>query len=244
MSLATQEAEVVEVHQLCPDVRQMVLRPLQHPISFRPGQWISVYLPIDEKPLVRAYTIAEPPSEKETVALCFDRVKEGAASSYLFGLRPGDRITVSDALGNFVMPADIRAGLVLVTWFTGIVPLRCMLLDMARWDREPPTTLLLYGAPSEDELPYHTELRALEQAHGWFTYVPVISNVGDNLETRIDRVLRHLPTAIKGVFPNGIGPHDVHPMIAGIRALVLPARAWFVQNLGFLPAQVQKETYD
>lgn len=222
----------------------MVLRPLDHPIAFKPGQWISVHLPLGDKPLVRAYTMAEPSDDGNTIVLCFDRVKQGAASTYLFNVSVGDRITVSDALGSFVLPDTFHGGIVFVTWFTGIVPVRCMLLEMARAMRRPPQTLLVYGAPNQDELPYHEELLDLARAHGWFSYVPVLPPPGIGLEGCVDHVLSRLQPALDSAFPDGAGPDRLHPMIPGIRAFVLPARAWFVQHLGFKPTEVQKETYD
>jgi ferredoxin-NADP reductase len=236
MTVPTQEAEVVEIRRLCPDVREMVLRPHAHPIPFRPGQWISVHLPLaGERPVIRAYTLAEPPSDGDTLVLCFDRVKEGAVSTWLFDLEVGDRIVVSDALGNFVRPDEV-AGLALVTWFTGIVPMRCMLLEMARTGRGVPT-VLVYGAPREDQMPYHDQLLELERQNPWLTYVPVCGSGPE-------KVVEALPSGLARAFPEGVGPGRVHPMIAGIRACVLPAREWFVASHGYQKGQVQKETYD
>lgn len=244
MTPRTQEAEVVEIRHLCPDVREMVLRPLGHAITFQPGQWISVHLPIGEKPVIRAYTLAEPMSDCDTVVLCFDRVKEGAASTFLFQVAVGDRLTISDALGIFVLPSPLDRGVALVTWFTGIVPMRCMLLELAKSSTPPPQTLLVYGAPNADELPYHAWLQALEREHHWFRYEAVLPATGASMEESVEQVLRRLPEALKRAFPEGAGPATVHPMIAGVRALVLPARAWFMDNLGYERTQVQKETYD
>lgn len=234
-----QNAEVVAIRHLAPDVREMVLRPEQ-PFDFQPGQWISLHLPLGEKPLVRAYTMAEPAAADGSVVLCFDRVKGGAASTWLFEVEVGTRIDLSGPLGNFVLPEDRKQGLIFIGWFTGIVPFRCMLLEMERSGLAHPT-LVIYGAPNRNELVYHDEMRAMAERHDWLHYAPVGAEGG--AERTIDDLLASLPAAAER-FPGGIDPARVHPMIAGIRAVVLPARAFFMERYGYERTQVQKETYD
>lgn len=246
MTLRTQQAEVVAIRDLGPDVRELVLRPLEHDVAFRAGQWIALHLALGgEKPVVRAYTLAEPARAQPTMVLCFDRVKGGAASAHLFERRVGDRLTMSDPQGSFVLPALGGRGVAFVTWLTGVVPMRCMLLEMVCGEGgPPPPTLLVCGAPSAQALPYHDWLQAFATEHAWFRYVPVVAPEGATFEEAVRHVLGHLPAAVAQAFPDGAGPATVHPMIVGLKALVLPAREWFVQHLGYTHAQVQKETYD
>lgn len=246
MSLRTQQAEVVALRDLGPDVREMVLRPLEHEATFRAGQWIALHLPLGgEKPVVRAYTLAEPAGRPHPMVLCFDRVKGGGASAFLFERQVGDRLTISDPQGAFVLPALEGRGVAFVTWLTGVVPMRCMLLEMVRGgDRPPPPTLLVCGAPCLEALPYRDELQAFAAAHPWFRYIPVVAPEGATFDEAVQHVLARLPAAMTEAFPDGAGPDTVHPMIVGLKALVLPAREWFVQHLGYTHEQVQKETYD
>ncbi|NDD27337.1 MAG: hypothetical protein EB084_03620 [Proteobacteria bacterium] len=246
MSVPTQAAEVVEVRALRHDVRELVLRPVERQVTFQAGQWISVHLPLGgDKPTVRAYTLAEPPTADGRMVLCFDRVKGGAASAFLFEVRVGDRLVVSDPLGSFTMPQADGRGVAMVTWLTGVVPMRCMLLDLARGsDRPPPRTLLLYGGPSADAMPYHQALLEMARAHPWFCYVPVVPPSEATPQEGMQRVLETMPTAFDQAFGGEAGPQTVHPMLAGVRALVLPAREWLVTHLGYAQAQVQKELYD
>lgn len=246
MTPRTQPAEIVEVRELGPDVREIVLQPTERPVSFKAGQWVSVHLPLSsDKPVVRAYTLAEPACAQGRMVLCFDRVKGGAASAFLFEARCGDRLTVSDPLGAFVLPVLDGRGVAMVTWLTGVVPMRCMLLEMLRsTPGPPPRTLLICGAPSADALPYHAWLHALAAEQRWFTYVPVLPPAGASMEEGVALLLEALPKAVAAAFPEGADAFHLHPMLAGLKALVLPAREWFVQHLGFSPTQVQKETYD
>jgi NAD(P)H-flavin reductase len=82
-----------------------VLRPIEHPLSFKPGQWISLQLPVgDHPPLNRAYSLAEPPSTAGHLTLVFDHVPGGKGSGYLASLKPGERIPLSGPYGHFVLP--------------------------------------------------------------------------------------------------------------------------------------------
>ena len=92
MAVETQRAEVMSIRDLSPSVRELILSPLEHKISFKPGQWISLHLPVGEHPpLVRAYSMAEPQSPTGCLVLAFDRVPKGLGSGYLFMLKEGDK---------------------------------------------------------------------------------------------------------------------------------------------------------
>ena len=93
MAEPTQIAEIVSLTTLTPHTTELVLRPIEHPLSFKPGQWISLQLPVgDHPPLNRAYSLAEPPSSTGHLTLVFDHVPGGKGSGYLSSLKPGDRI--------------------------------------------------------------------------------------------------------------------------------------------------------
>jgi ferredoxin-NADP reductase len=237
----TQQAEVVAIRHLAPDVRELVLQPLEEKVSFKPGQWISVHLPVGEKPLVRAYTMAEPESDDGTLVLCFDRVKEGAASNYLFSIDVGTRFPITAALGNFTLPDPLDKALAFVTWFTGIVPIHCMLTAMERRGLAH-RTVLLYGAPNADELVYHAQLQEMSARHPWLEYHPIGNTPGE--DRSVEDVLTALPGVMEKSFSGGPGPDQALPMLCGIRAVVLPAREWFMQEKGFARQAVRKETYD
>ena len=80
MAEPTQDAVIVRVRDVTPRVREMVLLPSAQTISFVPGQWISLKLPVGERPpLNRAYTMAEPETPSGELVLAFDRVHQGRA---------------------------------------------------------------------------------------------------------------------------------------------------------------------
>ena len=76
-------ATVTEARFLSPHVRELTLQPNDNgdPVEFLPGQWLSLRLPIgDRPPLVRAYSMANAPTLDGRLVLTFDRVPDGIVS--------------------------------------------------------------------------------------------------------------------------------------------------------------------
>lgn len=233
MATPTQQAEVVAVRALSPTVRELTLAPLEHVVSYQPGQWVSLRLPVGIRPpLARAYSLAEPPRADGRLVLAFDRVPNGLGSTFLFELNRGDRIGITDAMGRFTAPDGVRE-LMMVARYSGIVPLRCILRHLLSRPR-PPAIRLVLSSPAAEELIYDDEFRRLDATHESFRYFPVI-RTGNDLE--LDKA-----AARKAIGPDGFRPTFV-PMICGVRAFVEPMRACFLE-LGLDRKAIRYETYD
>ncbi len=232
MAEPTQLAEIQSVTALTEHTRQLILRPVDRPLSFQPGQWISLQLPIsDRPPLNRAYSLAAPPSDNGDLCLVFDHVPGGLASTYLCNLQPGDRFPFSGPYGRFVLPELQGKGLLLLGRYSGLVPLRCMIRAMAEQRTLPQTTLIAH-APSPGERLYHEEFIALAEANPNFAYESVVTEPTDTLDGTLTMVRRLVS-----------GDRACVPMIAGIRAFAHPLRELFLE-LGFDRKEVKLETYD
>ncbi|MBI4401635.1 MAG: FAD-dependent oxidoreductase [Nitrospirae bacterium] len=235
MAEPTQEAAVLRVRLLSPSVREMVLAPLEQKISFKPGQWVSLKLPVGEHPpLNRAYSMAEPESASGHLVLAFDRVSHGLGSEYLFTMKEGNRVVLSGPYGHFVVPDPLTKDLVFIARYTGIVPIRCVLKQLFS---TPPfrDVTLIYGGPSRTELIYHDEFTALAAAQRNFHYVPTILN-----RQEADRESRSEAEIVASLFGNR---RDVFPMICGLKAFVRPLRTYFTER-GFERRELRHETYD
>ncbi|MGH7167379.1 MAG: ferredoxin--NADP reductase [Nitrospiraceae bacterium] len=238
MAEATQQAAVVSVRDVTPSVRELVLSPLEQAIHFRPGQWVSLKLPVGQRPpLVRAYSMAEPETASGHLALVFDRVPQGLGSNYLYTLKAGDRVVLSGPYGNFAAPDPLPKDLVLIGRFTGIVPLRCIL---RRLFAQPPShrVTLLYQVPDRAELLYHDEFTDLAARHDRFCYEPMVSEADrrEHSGAEYQPVLEKLAALLAG-------RTDFLPMICGTKAFVRPLRASLMER-GFSRRDVSVETYD
>jgi NAD(P)H-flavin reductase len=231
MAETIQRAEVVNVRDLTPHVREIALSP-QRRINYRPGQWISVKVPVDQKPpLNRAYSMAEPEDSSGRLLLVFDRVPGGTGSEYLYSVRPGDSLSFSGPHGKFLVPEQGNRSLLLVGRYTGMVPLRCMV--KALMSTHPATSLTVIStAPSENELLYHDELSELSGSHEGFRYIPLAAAP----ETETGQVLDLMSQQLTD-------RRDVVPMICGIKQFVRPLRT-FLMEQGFDRRDIKVETYD
>src|SRR2546425_12187086 len=156
---------------LSPTVRELVVVPLESKISFKPGQWVSLKLPVGERPpLTRAYSMAEPESSSGELVLVFDRVPGGVGSGYLSSVKEGDELILAGPYGNFTAPRPLTVDLVLVARFTGIVPIRCILRDLFGGPVSCQVTLI-YGSPTQTERSYREELEEVAARHKAVRYV-------------------------------------------------------------------------
>ena len=234
MAELTQPDTVLSVTDLTPHVRQLVLLPQTQKISFQPGQWVSLKLPVGPKPpLNRAYSLAAPGTSSGELTLVFDRVMRGLGSEYLYTLKPGDKVIISGPYGKFTLPQQLDHDLLLVARYTGLVPLRCMLKQLYA-QRQTDTIQLIAVAPSEDELLFHQELLTLAVTHPGFRYLPLVAAGGERQGVELTlSMLRPLIEEAPKVFP----------MLCGTKDFVRPLRAYLVEA-GYDRKEVKTETYD
>jgi ferredoxin-NADP reductase len=230
----TQSATVLTVTDLTPQVRQIVVKPKTSKISFQPGQWVSLKLPVGPKPpLNRAYSMADPSSPCGELTLVFDRVPGGLGSNYLYQLKSGDEIPLSGPYGNFVLPQPLDRELLLIGRYTGLVPMRCLLKQVFVSKIEIPV-LLVTVAPNEDEVLFHQEWLTMAMQHPSFRYLPLVARNGES--EAVEKALAMLAPLVKGQ-PKAV------PMLCGTKAFVRPLRAFFTEG-GYDRKQVKVETYD
>lgn len=234
MAELTQPAVVLSVLDLTPHVRQLVLRPKTQKISFQPGQWVSLKLPVGEKlPLNRAYSLADPSSPYGELTLVFDRVSGGLGSNYLYQLRSGDEIPLSGPYGNFVLPMPLDRELLFISRHTGLVPIRCLLKQLVA-AHAITSILLIAVAPSEEELLFHQELLTMAVQSPSFRYLPLVEPGGE--VEAVERTLAMLLPLVEG-------QPKVIPMISGTKGFVRPLRA-ALGKLGYDRKEVKTETFD
>ena len=241
MAIPTIQARIERVRSLAPDVREVVLAPLGAPLAFKAGQWISVQLPIGPRPpLIRAYSLAAPPSPAGELVLCYDLVPGGLGSSYLQGLDTGAELTIAGPFGNFVLPDPAPPRLLLAARFTGVVPIRCMLLDLERQGWPVERVDLVYGARDSAELIYHAEFVDWAARHPGVRYFPCAAGGGSGIDSRSEiDIVRELATAAQTSSPSRFVP-----MTSGVKEFVRPLRQMLIEEFGFARRDVRCEIYD
>jgi ferredoxin-NADP reductase len=236
-----QTATIESITTLTPEVKEIVLRPSNtEPLAYIPGQWISLRLPIgDRPPLVRAYSLATPPSEDGRLTLCFDRIAGGLGSEYLWTVEPGTTLEFTGPVGNFILP-ETDTNLVLVAQYTGIVPFRAMLLALQADDsftKSGRRVHLVYGATRTEDLAYYDELKTLAQRVAWLDFHPVVLNGAPEGVAATGSEQDVLATQAESWQP-------FTPMICGVREFTFPTRAFFIEQMGFERRAVKVENYN
>ncbi|UXI69483.1 ferredoxin--NADP reductase [Tahibacter amnicola] len=127
-------------------------------LRFENGQFVMIGLPVDGKPLVRAYSIASGNWEEE---LEFFSIKapNGPLTSRLQHLREGDDILVSRKPTGTLLTHDLHAGrnLYLLATGTGLAPFLAVIKDPQTYERFE-RVVLAHGVRYESDLAYRDYL--------------------------------------------------------------------------------------
>ncbi len=126
----------------------------------------------------RAYSMANYPEEKGvlifTVRICFapgmrDDIPPGVLSSWIFGLRPGDAVTVSGPFGDFYA-RDTDKEMCFIGGGAGMAPMRSHIFDQFKRLRTKRKVTYWYGARSLREAFYIEDFDAIARENPNFTW--------------------------------------------------------------------------
>ncbi len=138
---------------------------------------------VNPEPTVRAYSMANYPDEGDVFMLTvriatppfkpdrsgFMDVNPGIASSYIYSLRPGDKVIMSGPYGEFHIkehPADMvdKPEMIWVGGGAGMAPLRAQIMHMTRTLHTTDRAMhYFYGARALNEVFYLDDFRQLEK---------------------------------------------------------------------------------
>jgi Na+-transporting NADH:ubiquinone oxidoreductase subunit F len=101
-------------------------------------------------------------------------VPPGYASSYIFNLKPGDKVVVSGPYGEFFAKETDRE-MLYVGGGAGMAPMRSHLFDLLKTKRTTRPITFWYGARSLREMFYDDEFQALADEFPNFSYNVALS---------------------------------------------------------------------
>ncbi|MDR3118629.1 MAG: NADH:ubiquinone reductase (Na(+)-transporting) subunit F [Mediterranea sp.] len=140
---------------------------------------------------MRAYSMANYPAEGDIVMLNvriatppFDRVNggfmnvpPGISSSYIFSLKPGDKVMVSGPFGEFHPILDSGREMLYVGGGAGMAPLRSHILHLLKTLKITDRKISYwYGARSKNEIFYEEDFRELEREFPNFSFHIALSD--------------------------------------------------------------------
>ncbi|MCA9432599.1 MAG: NADH:ubiquinone reductase (Na(+)-transporting) subunit F, partial [Candidatus Omnitrophica bacterium] len=125
-----------------------------------------------------AYSMANHPAEGNIVMLNVriatppprtEGIPPGKASSYIFNLKPGDKVTVSGPYGEF-FAKDTKREMVYIGGGAGMAPMRSHLFDLFHTRKTDRKVSFWYGARSMRENFYEDEFQAIQKDFPNFSY--------------------------------------------------------------------------
>jgi Na+-transporting NADH:ubiquinone oxidoreductase subunit F len=139
---------------------------------------------VDEQ-VTRAYSMANYPDEKGIIMLNIrvatppPRAPEGTPpgkmSSYTFGLKPGDKVTISGPYGEFFIK-DTEAEMIYIGGGAGMAPLRSHIFELFKRRKTKRKVSYWYGARSLREMFYQEEFEKIAAENSNFSWNVALSD--------------------------------------------------------------------
>ncbi|MGA1762578.1 MAG: NADH:ubiquinone reductase (Na(+)-transporting) subunit F [Gammaproteobacteria bacterium] len=137
----------------------------------------------NEEPIIRAYSMANYPDEKGVLKFNIrvaspppgSTVPPGLMSSWVFSLKPGDKVRVFGPFGEF-FAKDTKSEMVFIGGGAGMAPMRAHIFDQLLRIHTDRKITFWYGARSLKEMFYVDEFDALDANNDNFTWHVALSD--------------------------------------------------------------------
>jgi Na+-transporting NADH:ubiquinone oxidoreductase subunit F len=141
------------------------------------------YVAHNPSPIFRAYSMANHPAEGNVVMLNVriatpppgsQGIPPGLCSSYIFNLKPGDKVTVSGPYGEFHIK-ETKREMMYIGGGAGMAPLRSHIFHMFHSLKTGRKVTYWYGARSKREMFYTEHFEAIQKQFPNFEYHVALS---------------------------------------------------------------------
>ncbi|HXB43393.1 MAG TPA: FAD-dependent oxidoreductase [Puia sp.] len=174
-----QTGKIIKIENETNTVRRFWIQiPALGSFDFKPGQFVTLDLPIHEKPNKRwrSYSIASWPDGTNVFELVIVVLEGGAGTHYLFNeVNVGSDLTLRGPQGVFVLPEKIERDLFFICTGTGIAPFRSMAHHIFNHSIQHEEIYLIFGCRKFGDALYRNELEELQKKLQGFHYMPVFS---------------------------------------------------------------------
>ena len=180
LSVKKWECEVVSNHNVATFIKEFVVKlPEGEHLHFKSGGYIQVDVPACTVDYRNAYSMACYPAEGDIIKLNvriatppIDRatrkflpVNPGICSSYIYSLKPGDKVTISGPYGEFFLPDNLPADqeLIFIGGGAGMAPMRSHIMHLFKTEKTTRKVNFFYGARSLKEAFYLEDYHEIEK---------------------------------------------------------------------------------
>jgi len=223
---------------VAPDVSLLVLRlPAGQRARFKAGQYVQVCLPDGSQ---RAYSLANPPHESDTLQLHVRHVPGGQFTQIVTTLAAGAVLDVELPFGQFELREASTAPMLCVVGGTGFAPVKSLLDHMHKKGLRRPVTLV-WGARDRHGLYLPAAVKRWQQAWPDFRYVPAIEDAADAqalaaFHGRVDAAVHSLYAGA-----TALADHEVY--CCGAPAMVTATRQACIESLGLDPRHFFSDSF-
>lgn len=174
------QMKVSEILDHTPTVRELVLEAVEpQTFNFKAGQFVTLHVPHEPKPAMRAYSIASDDRLKNGFRLLFKFVPEGVASTYVWSLKGEEILKFTGPFGRVFFKEPPTSQIVFLNTGTGLSQHYCYM--MSKKELYPNLRYrMLFGVRNESEMYYEPQLQKLQQELPDFQYEFVLSRPSEN----------------------------------------------------------------
>ena len=236
-------AKVIKIENETTSTRRFWLQvPELESFDYKPGQFVTLDLPIHEKTNKRwrSYSIASWPDGTNVFELVIVFMEDGAGTSYLFDkIEVGSEITFRGPVGVFTLPEVLDTDYYLICTGTGIAPFRSMLHHIALHNLPHKNVYLIFGTRTKENLLYYEELKNLTANNSGLYYIPVLSREDwDGEKGYVHKVYKDLIAAKK----QGDALPPAHFYLCGWKNMIDEAKKT-ITELGYDRKAIHQELY-
>lgn len=157
-------AKVVSIEDETPDIKRFVLQPNGNWQGFDAGQFVPVRVMIGGAFHERCYSLVSAPTDT-TIEIGVKRQPNGKVSNWLHDhLHVGDVIELGDVGGDFVLPAELPASLLLIAGGSGVTPIYSLLVAALTRNANL-NVAVMYYVNTDQDLAFASEMKALAEKY-------------------------------------------------------------------------------
>ena len=175
-------------------------------LKYKPGQFLTIHVPIDGVVHKRAYSFSSNPYTDEYLKITIKRVEKGLVSNYLHdNLKVGDKLEVDNPAGSFFVKPNIKVmrQYVLFAGGSGVTPMLSIAKSVLT--QEPDSkVLLIYANQNRESIIFHEELKTLQNSYKANLAVEHIISTNTEEENNY-----HTGLATKGLVGKLLFKHDL-----------------------------------
>lgn len=176
--ISTFQGKLLDKKPLTEHVYLFTLQAVDHIYNFQPGQYTILHIPQGEGHAARRlYSMASPPSQKDSFELIVEILPNGVASQHLMKMNVGETVTCQGPAGMFVLSPQPADSVFLATG-TGIAPVRSMIHHLFE-NHSDRKIYLFWGAPTLNDTYLIDEFKQLAEQNPNFYFMNCLSREQD-----------------------------------------------------------------